>query len=167
MAASDQIEWPAHYEPARCPVHVRNELVMQASPESVWACLIRASLWPDWYTNSANVRFLTGSPPDLAPGTRFRWKTFSVTIESTVLEFVPYERVAWDAHAAGVDGYHAWLISRTPEGSRVLTEETQHGWLARLGHLLMPSRMWQGHQVWLEALAGRASRAPATDGLGT
>ena len=94
MVESNKILWPARYEPANCPVHVRNELVMASNPETVWAWLIRAQLWPTWYPNSANIQFLTGQPPELALGTRFRWKTFGITIESTVKEFVPYERLA-------------------------------------------------------------------------
>jgi hypothetical protein len=157
VAASDQIEWPHHYQPFNCPIHVRNELGIQATPEVVWTWLIRASLWPEWYSNSANVKFLAGSPPDLALGSRFRWKTFGVTIESTVFEFIPVERVAWDAHAPGVDAYHAWLLRKTSDGCHVLTEETQHGLLARLGNLFMPSRMSRLHQVWLEGLSERAA----------
>lgn len=106
---TDQILWPSRYEPANCPVHVRNELAMASAPETVWAWLIRAQLWPTWYPNSANIAFLSGQPPDLTLGTRFRWKTFGVTIESTVLEFLPYERLTWDAHGNGLDAYHAWL----------------------------------------------------------
>jgi hypothetical protein len=157
VGASERIEWPAHYEPAVSPIHVRNELPIPAAPPRVWAWLIRASLWPTWYSNSANIKFLAGWPPDLALGTQFQWKTFGVTIRSTVLEFVPFERLAWDAHATGVDAYHAWLIRKTPEGSHILTEETQHGLIARLGKLLMPDRMWRGHQVWLEGLAAKSS----------
>jgi len=40
--------------------------------------------------------------PDLHLGTEFRWKTFGVTIDSTVLEFVRHERLAWDAHCNGM-----------------------------------------------------------------
>ena len=130
---------------------------MQAAPEVIWAWLIRATRWPTWYENSAKVRFLQGNPPDLALGTRFRWKTFGVTIESTVLEFVPEERIAWDAQGVGVDAYHAWVLHRTAQGCHVLTEETQHGWLARAGDLLMPRRMSKYHQLWLEGLRDKAA----------
>ena len=116
------------------------------------------TLWPTWYVNAAHVRILQGSGPDLALGTKFRWKTFDVTITSTVLEFVPYERIAWDAHALGIEVYHAWVLQPTQQGCHVLTEETQHGWLARLGKLIMPNRMHKYHQIWLESLA-RQSRA--------
>ena len=158
MTKADQIVWPIQYEPANCPVHVRNELEMASAPETVWAWLIRAQLWPTWYPNSANIQFLSGQPPDLAFGTRFRWKTFGVTIESTVLEFVPYERLAWDAHGTGLNAYHAWLIQKTEQGCNTITEETEGGGIARLGRALRPSRMEQQHQIWLEGLRDKASR---------
>ena len=137
---------------------------MEASADAVWAWLIRAEFWPTWYANAAHVRFLQGTPPDLSAAARFSWKTFGVTLQSTVLEFVPPERIAWDARRFGVDAYHAWVISATPRGSHVLTEETQHGWLARLGDFLMPWRMHQHHQRWLEKLRDNAARGlpPAT-----
>jgi uncharacterized protein YndB with AHSA1/START domain len=159
---SDPIRWPPRYAPANAPVHVRNERVMRASPEAVWGSLIRAALWPEWYPNSSNVRFVRGSPPDLAAGTRFHWKTFGVAIDSTVVEFVPGERVAWNARGIGVDAYHAWLVRPIAGGCHVLTEETQHGWLARLGHLLFPRRMHRGHELWLESLEERARRGPTS-----
>jgi hypothetical protein len=160
MSKPSQILWPTRYEPANCPVHVKNELAMNASPENVWAWLIRAPLWPTWYPNSANLKFLSGQPPDLALGTRFRWKTFGVTIESTVGEFVPYERLAWDAHGTGLDAYHAWLIQKTENGCNVLTEESQRGLVAQFGKALRLNRMEQLHQVWLQELSKKANQGP-------
>ncbi len=156
MTKSLEIHWPDHYQPRNCPVHVRNELDMAAAPKRVWAWLIRADLWPTWYVNSANVKILDGTGPDLQKGTRFRWKTSGVTITSTVLEYVPRERIAWDAHAFGIDAYHAWVLQPSARGCHVVTEETQHGWLARLGKLFMPNRMYKFHQLWLEGLATKA-----------
>lgn len=156
MAQLPEIRWPNHYEPSRCPVHVRNELDMAASPECVWAWLTRPTLWPDWYANSANVEILEGPGPDLKEGTLFRWKTFGITIESTVLECVPDERIAWEAHAFGIDVYHAWVLQPSAKGCLVVTEETQHGWLARLGTIFMPNRMHKYHQLWVEGLENKA-----------
>jgi uncharacterized protein YndB with AHSA1/START domain len=156
MSQLPEVRWPDHYEPRRCPVHVRNELDMAASQECVWAWLTRPILWPAWYVNSANVEILEGLGPDLKEGTRFRWNTFGITIESTVLECVPDDRIAWEAHAFGIDVYHAWVLRPSAKGCRVLTEETQHGWLARLGNLFMPNRMYKYHQLWLEALESKA-----------
>jgi uncharacterized protein YndB with AHSA1/START domain len=155
-----RIRWPEDYHPSRTPIHVRNELRMPASPAVVWAWLIRAELWPRWYPNSHRVRIVNGPRPDLAPGSRFRWWTFGVPIDSTVAEFVPCERLAWTARGIGVRAYHAWLLRPAGDGCHVLTEETQRGWAARLGSLVMPNRMLRGHQVWLETLAGKAAGGP-------
>jgi len=101
-----------------------------------------------------------GSRPDLAPGVEFHWKTNGVSLRSKVLEFVPCERLAWDARAPGVEAYHAWLIEPRPQGCWVLTEETQNGWLTRLGALLMPNKMHRVHQMWLERLQAMALEGP-------
>ncbi len=154
------IRWPERFEPSRAPVHVRNELAVPARPEVVWAWLVRAAHWPEWYPNSHKVCIEDGSRKDLAPGANFRWKTFGVSLRSRVEEFVPCERLAWDARAPGVEAYNAWLIEPRGEGSWVLTEETQHGWLARLGALVMPNRMHRYHQLWLERLAERSASGP-------
>ena len=158
MDNSNRIVWPQHYDPANCPVHVRNTLQIPATPSVVWAWLVRAQLWPKWYPNAANVQFLKGKPPDLALGTRIKWKTFSLTVQSTVLEFVPPERLAWDAHATGSDSYHAWLIQNTGAGCSVLTEETERGILPRLQKVLAPHRIVKMHQVWLEKLKENAAK---------
>jgi hypothetical protein len=118
----------------------------------------------DWYPNAARVRILRGGGPELALGTEFRWRTFGVGIRSTVREFVPGRRIAWDGRSLGIDVYHAWLIEESADGCRVLTEETQHGAIARLGAWLMPKRMSDFHQIWLENLAANAAAgAPPKD----
>ena len=156
----DRIVWPRRYAPGTAPVHVRNAREMRASRDAVWAWLIRAARWPEWYANSSHVTFLLGPPPDLDAGTTFRWKTFGVTIDSTVREFVPPTRIAWDARGLGVDAYHAWLLRPTADGCHVLTEETQYGWLARAGALLLPRRMHRGHERWLDCLETQAQTGP-------
>ena len=150
------IIWPAKYHPNHTSVHVTNSLSVTLNPEVLWAWLIRAQLWPTWYPNSSHVVFLNASGPNLEKGTIFRWKTFGVTIESEVQEFEPCERIAWNARGTGVDAYHAWLL----EPTRILTEETQNGFLAKLGALVMPNRMHKYHQIWLENLRDKALTGP-------
>jgi uncharacterized protein YndB with AHSA1/START domain len=147
------VNWPEKYHPNATPVHVQNELHVAAPAETVWAWLIRAPAWPDWYPNAHNVRIHSEPFDRLGLDTQFTWRTFGVSIRSTIREFVPYERLAWDASGTGVDAYHAWLISAAEGGCHVLTEETQYGWAARLGGLLFPNRMSRFHQIWLERLA--------------
>ena len=168
MAESKQILWPSRYAPSNCPADIRNELEMPSDPEVVWAWLIRAQLWPTWYPNSANVRFISGQPQDLALGTRFKWRTgfwnpdkkkssvFGVTVDCKVVEFLPSERLAYEFHMAGGSGCQAWLIEKTEAGCHVLTEETQCGFFARLLKALAPNRMVKQHQLWLETLRDNA-----------
>jgi len=147
------ISWPEKYDPKESAVHVRNELEMPVLPESVWSWLVRAQLWPTWYPNSANVA-IEGGGPDLKLGSRFRWKTFGVTLDSKVEEFVPFERLGWTARSAGIDAYHAWLIEKRP------SEETQNGWIASLSNRLRPNNMSKQHQIWLERLQEKAKGGP-------
>lgn len=153
------IRWPEKHDPKVAAVHVRNELEMPVPPEAIWPWLVRAELWPTWYQNSENV-VIEGGGPDLKLGSKFRWKTFGVTLGSKVDEFVPLERIAWSARSMGVDAYHAWLIERKPSGSRVLTEETQNGLLASLSNTVRPQNMSKQHQVWLEGLLEKAKGGP-------
>jgi uncharacterized protein YndB with AHSA1/START domain len=134
---------------------VRNELEIPASPDVVWAWLVRAELWPTWYNNSANV-VIEGGGPDLLSGSRFKWTTFGVRLDSKVEEFVPGERLAWSARSMGIDAYHAWLIEERPSRCHVLTEETQDGWLARLSNSVRPHNASRQHQNWLEGLSSKA-----------
>jgi uncharacterized protein YndB with AHSA1/START domain len=153
------IHWPENYLPEKAAVHVRNEIEIPAPPETVWAWLIRATLWPTWYPNSLNVK-IEGGGTDLAAASRFRWKSFGVTLDSRVDEFAPPERLSWSAHSMGIDAYHSWLIARTSSGCHVLTEESQNGFVARLSNALRPNNMSRYHQLWLEQLLAKARTGP-------
>lgn len=151
------IRWPAEFAPSRAPVHVVNTLDIAAPPATVWTWLVAASRWPDYYPQAADVR-LPGDARDLAPDMAFTWRTLGVALRSRVREWVPGERLSWDADGVGTHAYHAWLLTATARGTRVITEETQYGWLCRLGNAFVPGllhRRW--HQVWLERLAERAT----------
>jgi hypothetical protein len=159
----ERIVWPAEFDPAFCPIHVRNDVLITASSQVIWAWLIRAQLWPAWYPNSSEVQIVTGASSDLYANARFTWKTFSVRLVSQVKEFVPCKRIAWDAVGVGVRAYHAWLIVETSQGARVTTEETQWGWLARLNKFFMPNRMSDRHELWLSKLRDRAEHGTPPD----
>jgi len=88
------IRWPDKYKPERTAVHARTELEMPVPPEAVWPWLVRAELWPTWYPGFTDV-VIDGGGHDLKPGSRFRWKTFGVRLDSKVEEFVEFERIAW------------------------------------------------------------------------
>lgn len=149
------------FDPHVTPVAAHNELTIKAAPERIWPILVRARNWPRWYENSSNVRVEQDSK-DLFPGADFTWCTFGVCLRSEVKEFEPGRRIAWTGKTIGVDIYHAWRIEPTEDGGcRVITEETQYGWLARAANWLMPDRIHNGHRLWLESLAVECGKQTA------
>ena len=94
------IRWPDRYAPGRVVAEVSNEIAIAAPPEAVWACLIRAADWPNWYPNSQAVK-IDGGGPDLFPGAQFSWRTFGVNVRSTVQEMMRSEFVQY-ARALGL-----------------------------------------------------------------
>jgi hypothetical protein len=154
------IRWPDGYKPEQVGVHARTEAEMPATSETVWRWLVRAELWPSWYADFRDV-VIEGGGPDLGEGSRFRWRAFGVTLNSRVEEFEPFQRLAWGARAMGIDAYHAWLLEDLPSGGcRVLTEETQNGWVARLNDRLRPRFMSTMQRLLLERLLERSKDGP-------
>jgi|SRR5581483_5512705 len=149
------MKWPTGFEPDKARVFAHNEIAIAAPPERVWRWLIRAARWPQWYGNSADITFLSGSPPDLALHTDFRWKTFGAKVTSRVLVFDPPHELGWDARGL-LDAYHGWLIEPEGEGCRVITEETQNGLLPLLAWWYLRPMLLRGHQNWIESLKRQA-----------
>jgi len=126
-------------------------MTIAAPVERVWRWLIRAARWPQWYSNSRNVIFLSGSPPDLAPGAELQWKTFGATIRSRVIVFEPTHELGWDARGI-LRAYHGWTLEAHHDGCRVVTEECQNGILPALACWYLRPMLLRGHQNWLESL---------------
>lgn len=97
---------------------MRNELETEVAPERIWRWLVHARRWPEFYADASHVRVPT---PELAPGTRFTWRTLGVSVTTVVEEFVPNERLAWRGTGLlGAKGYHAWVFEpRGVAASRV------------------------------------------------
>lgn len=155
----ETINYPDKYKPSNCPVFVRNEISIQASPEKVWFWLTNATTWPEWYSNASNIQLLEQKDKHLVEGTVFKWRTFRTNIECLVREFEPHHRLAWEGKTTGLQVYHAWLIIPTKDGCKIITEETQIGWLGRLGKLLVPNQMYHQHQKWLKGLKRKAEES--------
>ncbi len=162
--ASPKINWPDGLRPSEAPVYTYNELTIPAQPAVVWAWLIRAAWWPQWYGNCHDVRFVAGDGPDLGPDTHFTWKTFGLRVETVVKTFSPHEQLAWyGTGLLGAYGYHAWVIEPTADGCHVITEETQSGLIPSLGRLYLRRELLREHQNWLEGLAQMARQGLPDD----
>jgi uncharacterized protein YndB with AHSA1/START domain len=147
------MNWPGGMEPGNVPVYARNEIEIAAPPERVWRWLIGGERWPQWYGNCSSFRYGDGQgAPDLAAGRSFQWRTFASPVRSVVRMFEPYRELGWDARALGLYAYHGWTLEPGGAGCRVVTEETQRGWIPMLARWYLRRMLVRGHQGWLEDL---------------
>ena len=144
--------WPEDLRPEHSPVHTYDELTIRFESQVIWAWLIRAELWPKWYPYWTEVKFLSHAGPDLKNGTVFTVKTSGLRIKTVVKDFVPFQRLAWRGGALGTQGYHAWLIERTAEGCKVITEEAQKGLIPFIFRVFLKRTIHRRHRVWLTRL---------------
>lgn len=166
-----EIIWPEGYIPGLTENFCSNEVIVAGlSASDIWPLLSRATLWPTYYGNSANVRFYDGKGPDLAKDVRFYFETFGFPVEAEVVEYVAPAghqpgRVAWHGWAGEgdtrLDVHHAWLVEDLSEGRvRILTQETQKGKPAIDLANAKPNPMINGHQDWLNGLVAAARKTP-------
>lgn len=153
---ADVIRWPAQYAPDEARFFVTNTIDIAAPPEVVWDILINAGQWESYYDGASDLALPVESGGLLADDTVFSWKTMGLSFTSTIEEFEPPYRLAWESRRPRLVGYHAWLIIPTDEGCRLLTEESQYGFLATMEGIFIPNKLHRRHDMWLEAIRERA-----------
>jgi hypothetical protein len=155
-----KVHWAVDFDPnkVKVPTYAYNEVMCAAPVEAVFAWLMRAPRWPEWYPNSANVKLHSFAGKDLQLGTHFTWNTFGVHVDTYVEEFVPPYRIAWRGFLMGSDVIHAWVFERRGPGSRLITEEVQRGFVCLLARDFFIQGLYQNHQLWLERLAKQAEK---------
>lgn len=151
----EQIRWPGDYSPDQAAFFVHNQIDIAAPPEVVWAIITDVKRWPEWYEGATN---LTVRSPDeeVGPDVVVAWRTMGLNFESQVQEFEPPYRFAWESRKRVIRGYHAWLIIPTEEGSRVITDESFHGFLAYMQRTFIPNKLYRLHQDFLEGVKVQA-----------
>jgi uncharacterized protein YndB with AHSA1/START domain len=110
------------------PVVAMAETTIDASPDVVWEVLTAFEEWPSWNPEVKEVS-LQGA---VTPGTRFRWKTGPGTITSSLQHVDPPRAIAWTGRTFGIGALHVWRFEPANGGTRVQTEETFDGLVARL-----------------------------------
>lgn len=152
----EQINWPERYKPEKANFFVHNEIVINASSETVWKILIDAENWPEYYEGAANVEVKDSGTGKLTKNGVFTWKTMGFNFESTIKEFEPYSRLSWESVKPSIKGYHAWLIIPTSNDCKLVTEESQYGFMTTLEKAFMPNKLERLHQIWLEGIKQKA-----------
>jgi uncharacterized protein YndB with AHSA1/START domain len=141
--------------PSRCPIHFTNERVVAASPEAIWSLLVDPDAWPSFYPGVDHVQSFDGER-SFRIGTKFETNLAGQDILATVEEFEPVTRVAWYGGPKASEGskaYHAWIITPTPGGCHLRTEETMKGPLWIELAKKAPDAFWLTHEKLLEDLA--------------
>lgn len=149
---SEKINWPENYEPRKSKFYVHNEIEINTKPEVVWTVLIDALRWPSWYKGSKNVSFSTEKDTVLKANSIFKWETMGLKFESTIQQFEPNKLLAWESKKKSIQGFHVWLIIPSENGCKVITDESQNGWLTFFEKTFQPKKLKALHNVWLNEL---------------
>lgn len=159
--ADRRIVWPAGHSPASALVFAQNTVEIAATSEQVWSWLIDCVAWPKWYKHCADVSTLRGGPL-LSAGGRFRFKTLGFYFEPEIETYEPNRMLVWSAKGpVGTSGTHAWYIDPMPDGCRVITEESQKGFLLLLRRRQLQTQLLSAHEEWLRSLKAIAEGNPS------
>jgi hypothetical protein len=157
------IHWPAEYEPEKSSFFVHNEIFIEAPAQIIWNILIQAETWPQWYEGASNVEIINSENSFLEEHSVFKWKTMGLNFESTITEFDPPYRLSWESKKKIIRGYHAWLIIPAENGCRVITDESQNGFLTFLEKIFQPNKLRKLHDIWLLEIKKKAELAHRSD----
>ncbi len=150
------ISWPDDYKPTNSKFFVHNEIAINASPKVVWKYLIDALNWESWYAGAKNVTISDSNVRVLSGNSVFRWKTMGLNLETRVIQYEENRLLAWESKKSSIQGYHVWLIIPSENGCKVITDESQNGWLTFFEKLFQGKKLEKLHGVWLTALKQKA-----------
>jgi hypothetical protein len=150
--SNNSIDWPENYEPNKSKFYVENEIEINASPEIVWTILIDALKWESWYEGAKNVSFSSPSETVIDANSIFNWETMGLKFQSTIKQFESNRLLAWESKKKSIQGFHVWLIIPTEKGCKVLTAESQNGWLTFFEKTFQPNKLKKLHDIWLAEL---------------
>ncbi len=150
----EAIKWPADMAPSRCPIHFTNELEVAAPPQAIWSLLTDPAAWPRFYPGVRHVQLLDGHG-SLRLGTRFETNLAGQDVAAAVTEFEAVTRIAWFGGPKSDESslaYHAWILTPTPTGTHLWTEETMRGPLWINLAKQAPDAFWLAHEKLLRDL---------------
>lgn len=148
----EKINWPSAYEPSKSKFYVHNEIEINAQPEVVWYFLIDALKWQSWYKRAKDVSFITKADTVINANSIFKWETMGMEFESTIKQFETNRLLAWESKKKSIQGFHVWLIVPTDKGCKVVTDESQNGWLTFFEKTFQGRKLKKLHDVWLVEL---------------
>jgi uncharacterized protein YndB with AHSA1/START domain len=140
------------------PVRSKREVEIAAPPEVVWAVLTGFEQWPDW---NPDVKSMSFEGP-VAPGSEFRWKAGPGTIVSTLEQVDPPRYIRWRGRTLSIKAIHEWRLEPSSGGTKVETDESFSGLLARLLRGSLQKTLDRSLESGLEHLKRESERPAAT-----
>ena len=136
------------------PAIATGDIEIQAKPETVWDVLADIDNWPSWNPDVKEAK-LTGG---LKVGSVFRWKAGPGTITSSLEQVDRPREIGWSGRTMGIIAVHVYRLESSGEGTKVRTEESFDGLIARL--LKGPTRrtLQKGINGGLASLKAEAER---------
>ncbi len=150
------INWPSEYEPGKSRFYVHNEIEINAKSEVIWKYLVDALMWPSWYKGAKNVSFTNPGEAVLNANSVFHWKTMGLKFQSAIKQFEPNRLLAWESKNKSIRGFHVWLIVPTENGCKVITDESQNGWLTFFEKTFQRKKLKKLHDIWLTELKNKS-----------
>jgi uncharacterized protein YndB with AHSA1/START domain len=140
------------------PVRSKREVEIAAAPEVVWDVLTGFEHWPDW---NPEVKSMSLEGP-VAPGSEFRWKAGPGMIVSTLEQVDRPRYIRWRGRTLSIKALHEWRFEPSNGGTRVETEESFSGLLARLFRGSLQKTLDRSTESGLEHLKRESERRAAT-----
>lgn len=144
----------------RAPVCESKEIVIDAPADVVWDALSDFSSWPNWMPGVKSVQ--VDGP--IQAGTRFEWKAGPGTIRSEILESDRPRSIGWKGRTFGITALHVWRMEEQGGSTRVSTEESWDGLLARALRGSMSKTVSKALGDGLAGLKGEAERRAGATG---
>lgn len=137
------------------PVKQANQILINATPEKVWAVLTDINQWIHWNEKITKAQ----APETLKAGARFNWKVNGASIKSTLHTVDINKTFGWSGTTFGGSAIHNWYLTVEGTGTRVKVEESMEGWLVKLFKNKMNKDLAKDMYFWLEMLKRESERA--------
>ena len=105
------------------PATAEGEILIGASPETVWDVLADIAAWPTW---NHDVRSVTIEGP-VEAGTTFRWKSGPASLVSTLQTVDAPREIGWTGVTMRIHAVHVFRLSAANGGTVVRSEESFRG----------------------------------------
>jgi Polyketide cyclase / dehydrase and lipid transport len=140
------------------PVIARQEILVNAPLDRVWAVHTAVRDWPAWQTD---VEALQSSAERLAPGVTFDWTTAGLDIHTTVFAVnETTQETLWGGPAQDIVAVHHWQWLPEADGIRVRTRGSWDGEAIMKDVPGMQRALDASLVAWLEQLKACAEGTP-------